>query len=355
MLPDPPSRHCIISFPTIATFRMLSGRGALRRLFTSFDSSLSTVLFESLPKGNITSDVSSFLSALGRRPGILAEGTRGTATVISDTLLLRRWMTGTAGSQGGRGKGRRGISSLLRDYKQLSKFRLSTLVVATAAAGFVAGSEEWIDWPKLGWTSVGTFLAASSANALNQVYEVLNDGRMRRTASRPLPSGRMSRTHALVFAAVTGASGVWVLLKETNGLTAALGAGNIALYAGMYTPLKQLSVINTWIGALVGAIPPLMGWAAASGGLDLGALLLAAGLYFWQMPHFMALAWLCRADYAAGGYRMLSLIDATGRRTAACALRNCAYLFPLGILSAWLGVTTPYFAYESGEFLPARK
>jgi heme o synthase len=127
-----------------------------------------------------------------------------------------------------------------------------------------------------------------------------------------------------------------------------LGAGNILLYAGVYTPLKQISIANTWVGAVVGAVPPLMGWAAAAGGqLDAGAALLAAGLYFWQLPHFMALAWMCRADYAAGGYRMLSLADPTGKRTAACALRNALYLFPLGALSTWLGVTTPYFAYES--------
>lgn len=241
------------------------------------------------------------------------------------------------------------IRALLRDYKQLSKARLSGLVVATAAAGYAAGSKEQIDWAGLGWTSLGTMMAASSANALNQVYEVANDARMRRTANRPLPGGRMSRAHALAFALVAGAGGVALLLEKTNATTAALGAANILLYAGVYTPLKQISIANTWVGAVVGAVPPLMGWAAAEGSLDVGSLLLAAGLYFWQMPHFMALAWLCRADYAAGGYKMLSLVDPTGKRTAACALRNCAYLFPLGMLAAWLGVTTPYFAYESGE------
>ncbi|KAG7672635.1 putative Protoheme IX farnesyltransferase, mitochondrial [Nannochloris sp. 'desiccata'] len=239
------------------------------------------------------------------------------------------------------------LRALLRDYKQLSKFRLSALVVSTAAAGYAAGSEEGINWQGMGWTCLGTLLASSSANALNQAYEIVNDGQMRRTLNRPLPAGRMSRAHALAFAAITGAGGVWLLLEKTNGTTAALGAANIALYAGVYTPLKQLSVINTWVGAVVGAVPPLMGWAAASGGLDVGAAILASGLYFWQMPHFMALAWLCRADYAAGGYKMLSLIDPSGKRTASCALRNCMYLLPLGALATYLGVTTPYFAYES--------
>ena len=134
---------------------------------------------------------------------------------------------------------------------------------------------------------------------------------------------------------------------QTNNLTAGLGAGNIVLYAAVYTPLKVVSISNTWVGAVVGAIPPLMGWAAAAGQLDLGSLVLASTLYFWQMPHFMALAWLCKEDYARGGYQMLSRLDPTGRRTAACALRNCLYLLPVGMLAAAMGVTTNAFAYES--------
>lgn len=238
-------------------------------------------------------------------------------------------------------------SSVWRDYKQLSKLRLSGLVTATAAAGFVAASTESIDWERFAWTSVGTMLCSSSANALNQLYEIANDARMTRTCIRPLPQKRMSRTHAVIFALVTGVSGVYILLDKVNTTTAVLGGGNIALYSMVYTPLKQISIVNTWVGAVVGAIPPLMGWAGGCGGLDVGAFLLAAGLYFWQMPHFMALAWLCRKDYAAGGYKMLSLVDPTGKRTAACALRNCMYLMPLGPLSTWLGITSPYFAYES--------
>lgn len=240
------------------------------------------------------------------------------------------------------------LRALLRCYQQLSKARLSLLVTATASAGYVAGSREQIDWVGLGWTTLGTFMAASCANTLNQVYEISNDALMKRTAARPLPSGRLSRPHALAFAAVAGVGGIWILAGKTNALAAELGAANIALYAGVYTPLKVLSVANTWVGAVVGAVPPLMGWAAAAGSLDLGALILALGVYFWQMPHFMALAWLWRADYAAGGYRMLSLVDPAGLRTARVAFRNSCYLFPLGLAAAWLGVTSPYFAYESG-------
>lgn len=132
-----------------------------------------------------------------------------------------------------------------------------------------------------------------------------------------------------------------------NPTTAALGAANIGLYAGCYTPLKQLSVANTWVGAVVGAIPPVMGWTAASGELQAGAGVLAGLLYFWQLPHFMALAYLHRVDYAAGGYRMLPIVDATGKRTAGVALRNALYMVPLGYLAGALGVTTPPFAIEA--------
>ena len=137
------------------------------------------------------------------------------------------------------------------------------------------------------------------------------------------------------------------MVVQTNNLTAGLGAANIALYAFVYTPLKVVSISNTWVGAIVGAIPPLIGWTAATGQLDPGALVLGATLYLWQMPHFMALAWMCREDYAKGGYRMLSRFDPTGRRTAGCALRNCIYLLPAGMIAAGLGLTTNAFAYES--------
>ena len=119
------------------------------------------------------------------------------------------------------------------------------------------------------------------------------------------------------------------------------------MYAAIYTPLKTVSIANTWVGAVVGAVPPLMGWAAAAGDLSPGSAALAAVLYWWQMPHFMALAWMCKQDYGAGGYKMLSLLDATGRRTAACALRNSIYLMPLGIMAVCLGVTTDAFAFEN--------
>ena len=242
-------------------------------------------------------------------------------------------------------------SSAARAARDLSKFRLSAFVVSTAACGFVLGSDGDVDLSTLSCVSLGTMLCSASANTLNQAVERVPDGLMRRTAGRPLPSGRVGLGTALAFAGACGASGVYVLSEGTNATTTMLGAGNIALYAGAYTALKRVHFLNTWVGAVVGAIPPLMGWAAANeeGRLDPGAYVLASALYLWQMPHFMALAYMGKDDYFNGGYRMLShpMYDKTGRRVAAVALRNAVALLPLGVVASALGVTTSPFAYET--------
>lgn len=134
---------------------------------------------------------------------------------------------------------------------------------------------------------------------------------------------------------------------QTNALAAGLAASNLLLYAFIYTPMKQLHPVNTWVGAVVGAIPPLLGWAAAAGEITLNGMILPAALYFWQIPHFMALAYLCRDDYAAGGYKMFSLTDTSGRRTALVALRNCLYLIPVGYYAYQWGLTSGWFCLES--------
>ena len=269
---------------------------------------------------------------------------RGKATTSSSSSTEVATTAVAAGAEAGWGRAAR---QLLRDYKQLAKFRLSLLVVSTGAAGYVAGSGERVDWAGCGWLCAGTMALSSCANAVNQVLEVKYDGLMKRTLNRPLPRGRVSVPHAVGFAAVLGAGGVAVLGLKCNALTAGLGAANVALYTGVYTPLKQLHVANTWVGAVVGAIPPLMGWAAAAGGLGAGALVLAGALQFWQLPHFMSLAWLCRHDYAKGGYKMLPLVDPSGARTAAVAVRNSLYLLPLGFLAERWGVATEEFTYQA--------
>ncbi|CAI0378248.1 unnamed protein product [Linum tenue] len=241
---------------------------------------------------------------------------------------------------------------LARHYGQcfweLSKARLSMLVVATSGTGYVLGSGSAVDFAGLCWTCAGTMMVAASANSLNQVFEIKNDALMKRTRNRPLPSGRMSVPQAVAFASSVGLAGTAMLACKTNMMAAGLAASNLVLYAFVYTPLKQIHPVNTWVGAVVGAIPPLLGWAAASGGqISLNSMILPAALYFWQIPHFMALAYMCRHDYAAGGYKMLSLADTSGRRTAMVALRNCIYMVPLGFMAYELGMASGWFCLES--------
>jgi len=241
----------------------------------------------------------------------------------------------------------------VRAFGELSKFKLTGFVVSTSCAGFALGSGATVDLQGLAWTAAGTWGAAACANTLNQVVEVRSDALMKRTRHRPLPAGALSRRSALLFAAGAGVAGVGALWSHCSATAAALGAANVVLYAAVYTPLKRISVVNTWVGAVVGAIPPLIGWAAAAGELQPGAGVLAGALYLWQLPHFMALAYLYRADYAAGGYRMLPILDATGRRTAGVMLRNSAALLPLGFAAAALGVASPPFAWEAAALSAA--
>eukprot|EP00736_Rhodelphis_marinus_P007897 Rmarinus@m.26014 len=232
-------------------------------------------------------------------------------------------------------------------YLQLSKYRLSSFVVITSMAGYaIAPSDDDWSWGALAGVSVGTGLTAASANTLNQVIEVDRDKRMPRTRLRPLPCGVVTPRHAVGFAAATALAGGVLLQATTNSATTGLGLANIALYAAVYTPMKVMHHLNTWMGAVVGAIPPLMGWSARTGGsLDERALLPAALLYFWQIPHFMALSWKYRFDYARGGYQMLAVTN-VGKATQA-AVNNSAFLVPLGALAAMSGVTDWWFAGEN--------
>uniref|UniRef100_A0ACD5YLP8 Uncharacterized protein n=1 Tax=Avena sativa TaxID=4498 RepID=A0ACD5YLP8_AVESA len=234
-----------------------------------------------------------------------------------------------------------------RCYWELSKARLSALVVATSGAGYVLGSGSIVDIAGLCYTCTGTMMVAASANTLNQVFEIKNDAKMKRTMRRPLPSGRISPVHAAMWATSVGAAGTALLAFKANGLAAGLAASNLILYAFVYTPLKQIHPVNTWVGAVVGAIPPLLGWAAAASEVSLNSMILPAALYYWQLPHFMALAYLCRDDYLAGGYRMLSFADPTGKRTAWVSLRNCLYILPLGLFAYNWGLTSEWFSFEA--------
>ncbi|NBB83395.1 MAG: protoheme IX farnesyltransferase [Alphaproteobacteria bacterium] len=219
------------------------------------------------------------------------------------------------------------------------------MVVLTAVVGFVMGSQSRVSWASLVLTALGTALAASCANALNQWVEAGRDARMPRTRRRPLPAGRISAVHAVMFAIVTGVVGLAILTLGVNLLAASLAGLNIFIYVGIYTPLKVRTSLNTLAGAVVGAIPPMLGWAAASGALDTGAWLLGAVLFVWQMPHFLALAWMYRDDYARGGYRMLPLHDADGRLTGRVVVLYALTLVPVTLLATGIGLAGwVYFA-----------
>ena len=220
-------------------------------------------------------------------------------------------------------------NTLLSLYMELCKARLTFMVLLTTLAGFWVASD-LIQFALLFWTMVGTAGAAASANALNEWWEVKLDAGMNRTRNRPLPSGRMNQIHALLWSLSVGVGGVVLLALFVNVLTAFLGALNILLYVLVYTPLKTRTSLCTLVGAACGAIPPMMGWTAVTGELNTGAWILGAFLFVWQIPHFLALAWMYKDDYERGGFKMLPAFDPSGQLTSNIAALYSIALIPLG-------------------------
>ncbi|CAJ1906543.1 unnamed protein product [Cylindrotheca closterium] len=234
-------------------------------------------------------------------------------------------------------------------YLDLAKAKLSALVVTTTAAGFVAAGGPLSEQAALaGCCIVGTALCSSSAAAMNQIFEIDRDSKMKRTQKRPLVVNTLSVQEAKTAAAVWGISGTSILAFGTDPVTASLGLANIGLYAGLYTYMKPRSIYNTWVGAVVGAIPPVMGWTAATGGslLDLDAMILGTTLYLWQMPHFFALSYMHRVDYKRGGFAMLPVLESDGERTSQVILRYAAYLSTVPLIATACDVTSSMFALE---------
>lgn len=221
----------------------------------------------------------------------------------------------------------------------LVKARLTTLVLITTLVGFYAGSASPLDFTLMFHALFGTALVACGASALNQWMERELDAKMRRTEGRPLPSGRLTPDTVLIIGAVLSVGGLLDLLFAVNKLTACLGALTLASYVFIYTPLKRRTTLNTLIGAIPGAIPPLMGWTAARGEVSAAGWSLFAILFLWQLPHFMAIAWLYREDYARAGFKMLPIIDPDGRRTAAQAVCHAFGLIPVSLFPSLLGIT----------------
>jgi len=234
-------------------------------------------------------------------------------------------------------------------YLDLAKARLSTLVVATTAAGFVAaGAPIATHGDVFLAATLGTALCASSAAAFNQVFEIDRDRKMKRTQQRPLVTGELTARQGTVAATAWGVAGTSLLAAFTDPVTATLGAGNIALYAGLYTYMKPRSIYNTWVGAVVGAIPPVMGWTAATGGslMHMEPLLLGSTLFIWQMPHFFALSYMHRVDYARGGFAMVPCLEEDGEKTAGLVTRYTWYLSTIPFIATLTNVTSSMFALE---------
>ncbi len=221
---------------------------------------------------------------------------------------------------------------------ELTKPRITALVLVTTAVGFYMASPGVPALGTLLHALLGTALTAGGTNALNQYLERSADGVMRRTRDRPLPSGRVSSRAALGFALAISFAGVAYLGIAVNPLTAALAAFTLLSYVAIYTPLKKRTAHCTLVGAIPGALPIVGGWTAATGELAPGAAVLFAILFLWQMPHFLGLGWVCRSDYARAGFRILATEDGTGARTAGQSLGYLLLLVPASALPVALGL-----------------
>lgn len=231
------------------------------------------------------------------------------------------------------------------DLLELTKPRIVGLVVATAAAGFYLAAPRGVDVTLFLIAMVGTTLVAAGTNALNQVSERDVDALMRRTAQRPLPTGRVSPAGAAWFAWLLGASGIACLGMLVNPLTGVLAAATLGSYVFLYTPLKRRTTLATLIGGIPGALPIVGGWTAAGGTLGIEAWVLFWIMFLWQLPHFLALAWLYREDYTRAGLKMLSVGDTDGSNTFRQAALYAVALLPVSLVPTLIGVTGPIYFF----------
>jgi protoheme IX farnesyltransferase len=249
-----------------------------------------------------------------------------------------------------------GLKLKFSDYSQLTKMRLATLVVFSAAMAFMTAPGA-IDFVKMGWLILGGFLVTGSANGFNQIMERDLDKLMDRTLTRPLPAARMSVTEAIIVCIVTGIAGVFILGYFMNMLSAVLGLLAILLYTVAYTPLKRKTPFAVFVGAIPGAIPPLLGWVAATGNINSVGLLLFTIQFLWQFPHFWAIAWVLDDDYKKAGFNLLP----TGKRDKGSAMQTVYYtisLLPVAVMplvfnvSGWVSMilivaVTFYFLFQA--------
>ena len=230
--------------------------------------------------------------------------------------------------------------SLFAAYVELTKPRILTMVLVTATLGFFmggAGFHGFAAWDGLLSLLVGVAMTSAGSGALNHFLERDADARMERTRNRPIPSGQVPAQHALLLGEYLVLGGVMLLLWRVNLITAFLALLTAFLYVLVYTPMKKFSWLNTLIGAVPGALPPMGGWTAATGELEAGAWVVFAILFLWQQPHFYSIAWIFRDDYSRGGFKMLPSEDPDGHRTFRQMLVYSALLVPVSLLPAWVG------------------
>lgn len=249
----------------------------------------------------------------------------------------------TAGDLVGAGAEPRPATRPMADFVALTKPRLNLLVILTTLAGYYLGRRADASVAHLLHTVFGTTLVAAGSAALNQVWEKDTDRLMRRTAGRPLPASRMAPSTALWFGLALSAIGLVELWVFANPLSAVVAAVTLLTYVIWYTPLKLKSSLSTIVGAIPGALPPLIGWAAATNSLSLGGWVLFGIVFFWQMPHFLAIAWMYRADYAQAGMPLLPVIDPDGRSTGRQTVLYAAATIPVSLLPTLIGLAGPRY------------
>jgi heme o synthase len=230
-------------------------------------------------------------------------------------------------------------------FLALTKPDVTFLVVMTTAAGYALGTEGPLDWLRMAHTVFGTTLIAAGTSALNHYIERDTDALMHRTASRPLPSGQLQPREALWFGVSLLVTGALYLALASNALATLLGILTSAAYLCVYTPLKRKTTLATFVGAFPGAVPPLIGWAAARGTITVDAWILFAVLFLWQFPHFDAISWVYREDYRRAGIQMLPVVDPEGRRTFREILLTAALLVPVSLLPAVTGLVGAHYFF----------
>jgi len=242
----------------------------------------------------------------------------------------------------------RGLLTTIFDYVDLTKPRLNLLVVVTSAGGFYLASNGTRPLLTMVAASIGTALVACGAAVLNQVLERDTDALMERTRMRPLPSSRVAPGDAMIFGIVLAGAGLALLYSAANLLAVLLALATILIYLLIYTPMKRRSPLATFVGAVPGALPALIGWTAAAGRPSAGGWALFAIVFLWQIPHFMAIAWMFRDDYRRAGFPMLAVIDPTGSRAGREALVWAAALLPVSLSPTFVGISGTVYAWLAG-------